>query len=59
MLLYFKNMQEITQEIDAKQEETKKDFVARVIQLESIEKVRTSMIQHLCTCNNDLTDTLL
>ena len=33
MLLYFKNTQGITQEIDVKPEETKKDFVARVGQL--------------------------
>ena len=59
MLLYFKKTQGITQETDVKPEETKKDFVARVGQLGSIEKVRISMIQHLCTCNNDLTDTLL
>ena len=36
-----------------------KEFVARVRQLGSMEKVRINMIQHSCTCNNDLTDILL
>ena len=35
------------------------EFVARVGQLGSMEKVRINMIQHSCTCNNDLTDILL
>ena len=38
MLVYFKNTQEITQEIDVKPEETKKEFVASVGQLGSMEK---------------------
>ena len=36
-----------------------KEFVARVGQLGSIEKVRINMIHHSWTCNNDLTDTIL
>ena len=36
-----------------------KEFVARVEQLGSMEKVRTNMIQHSCNCNNELTDILL
>ena len=36
-----------------------KEFVARIGQLGSMEKVRVNMIQHLCACNNDLTDILL
>ena len=36
-----------------------KEFVARVRQLGSMEKVRINMIQHSCTCNTDLTDVLL
>ena len=36
-----------------------KEFVARVAQLGSMEKVKINMIQHSCTCNNDLTDILL
>ena len=59
MLGYFKNTQGITQEIDVKQEETMNEFVARVGQLGSMEKVRINMIQHSCICNNDLTDILL
>ena len=59
MLVYFKNTQGITQEIDVKPEETMKEFVARVGQLGSMEKVRINMIQHPCTCNNDLIDILL
>ena len=59
MLVYFKNMQGITQEIDVKPEETMKEFVARVGQLGSMEKVKINMIQHSRTCNNDLTDILL
>ena len=59
MLFYFKNTQGITQEIDVKPEETMKEFVARVGQLESMQKVIINMIQHSCTCNNDLTDILL
>ena len=35
------------------------EFVARVGQLGSIEKVRINMIHHSWTCNNDLTDTIL
>ena len=35
-----------------------KEFVARVEQLGSMEKVRTNMIQHSCNCNNELTDIL-
>ena len=59
MLVHFKNTQGITQEIDVKPEETMKEFVARVGQLGSMEKVKINMIQHSCTCNNDLTDILL
>ena len=33
-----------------------KEFVARVGQLGSMEKVKINMIQHSCTCNNDLTE---
>ena len=36
-----------------------KEFVARTGQLGSMEKVRVNIIQHLCACNNDLTDILL
>ena len=36
-----------------------KEFVGRVGQLGSMEKVRINMTQHSCTCNNDLTDILL
>ena len=36
-----------------------KEFVARVEQLGSMEKVRTNMIQHSCNCNNELIDILL
>ena len=54
-----KNTRGITQEIDVKPEETMKEFVARVRQLGSMEKVKINMIQHSCTCNNDLTDILL
>ena len=53
MLVYFKNTQGITQEIDVKPEETMKEFVARAGQLGSIEKVKINMIQHSCICNND------
>ena len=49
----------MTQEIDVKPEETMKEFVARVGQFESMQKVIINMIQHSCTCNNDLTDILL
>ena len=35
-----------------------KEFVARVRQLGSMQKVRINMIQCSCTCNNDLTDIL-
>ena len=42
-----------------KEFETMKEFVARVEQLGSMEKVRTNMIQHSCNCNNELTDILL
>ena len=59
MLVYFKNTQGITQEIDVKPEETMKEFVERVGQLGSMEKVKINMIQHSCACNNDLTDILL
>ena len=59
MLVYFKNTQGITQEIDVKPEETMKKFVARVGQLGSMEKVEINMIQHSYTCNNDLTYILL
>ena len=59
MLVYFKNRQGITQEIDVKPEETMKEFLGKIRQLGSIEKVRINVIQHLCTCNNDLTDILL
>ena len=40
MLVYFKNTQGITDEIDVKPEETMKKFVARIRQLGSMEKVR-------------------
>ena len=56
MLVYFKNTQEITQQIDVKPEETMKEFVARVRQFRSMEKVRINMIQLSCTCDNGLTD---
>ena len=59
MLVYFKNTQGINQDIDVKPEETMKEFVARVRKLGSMEKVRINMIQHSCTCNNDLTNILL
>ena len=59
MIVDFKNMQGITQETDVKPEETMKEFVARVGQLGSMEKVRINMIQHSCTYNNDLTEILL
>ena len=36
-----------------------KEFVARVEQLGSMEKVRTNMIQHSCNCNNELIHILL
>ena len=36
-----------------------KEFVARVEQLGSMEKVRTNMIQHSCNCNNELIDILM
>ena len=52
-------MQEITQETDVKPEETMIEFVTTVRQPRIIDKVRINMIQHLCTCNNDLTDILL
>ena len=54
-----KNKQGITQEIDVKAEETMKEFVARIGQLGSMEKVKINRIQHSCTCNNDLTDILV
>ena len=56
MLVYFKNTQGIIQEIDVKPEETMKEFVARVRQFRSMEKVRINMIQLSCTCDNGLTD---
>ena len=59
MLVYFKNTQGIIQEINVKLEETLKEFVARLGQLGSMEKVRINMTQHPYTCNNDLTDILL
>ena len=59
MLVYFKNTQGITQEIDVKPEEIMKEFAARVRELGSMEKVRINIIQHSCTCNKDLTDILL
>ena len=59
MLVYFKNTQGITQEIDVKPEENMKEFVARVGQLGCMEKVRINTIQHFCTSNNNLTDILL
>ena len=59
MLVYFKNTRGLTQEVDVKPEETMKEFVARLEQLGSMEKVRINMIQHSCTCNTDLTDVLL
>ena len=33
-----------------------KEFEARVGRLGIMDKVRINMIQHWCTCNNDLTD---
>ena len=45
-LVYFKNMQEITQETDVKPEETMIEFVTTVRQPGIIEKVRFNMIQH-------------
>ena len=36
-----------------------KELVARAGQLESMEKLRINMIQHSCTCIDDLTDILL
>ena len=54
-----KNKQGITQEIDVKAEETMKEFVARIGQLGSMEKVKINRIQHSRTCNNDLTDILV
>ena len=59
MLVYFKNTQGVTHEIDVKPEETMKEFVARVGKLGRMEKVKINIIQHSCTCNNDLTDILL
>ena len=59
MLVYFENTQVTSQEIEVKPEETIKEFVTRIGQLGSMEKVRTNMIQHSCTCNNDLADILL
>ena len=59
MLVYFKITQGITQKIDVKREETMKEFVGRVRQLGSMDKVRINMIQYSCTCNNDMTDILL
>ena len=56
MLVYFKNIQGITQESDVKPEESMKEFVASAGQLRSMEKVRINMIQHSFTCNNDLAD---
>ena len=44
MLVYFKNTHGLTQEVDVKPEETMKEFVARVRQLGSMEKVRINMI---------------
>ena len=44
MLVYFKNTQGITQEIDVKPEEIMKEFVARVRELGSMEKVRINII---------------
>ena len=44
MLVYFKNTQGITKEIDVKPEETMKEVLARVGQLGSMEKVRINMI---------------
>ena len=56
MLVFFKNTQGITQENDVKPEETMKEFVARVGQLGSMEKVIIIMIQQSRTCDNDLPD---
>ena len=36
-----------------------KELVARAGRLGSMEKLRINMIQHSCTCNDDLTDILL
>ena len=58
-LVCFTNMQEITQETDVKPEETMIELVTTVRQPRIIDKVRINMIQHSCTCNNDLTDILL
>ena len=59
MLVNFKNTQGFIREIDVKLEETMKEFEVRVGQLGSMEKVRINMIQHSCTCINDLIDVLL
>ena len=59
MLVYFKNMQGITQEIDVTLEEIMLEFVAKVGELGSMEKVRIDMIQYSCMCNNDLTEIIL
>ena len=59
MLVYFKNTQGVTHEIDVKPEETMKEFVARVGKLGRMEKVKINIIQHSCICNNDSTDILL
>ena len=61
MLVYFKNTQGVTQEIDVKPVETMKDPAASVGHLgtTSMEKVRINMMQHSFTCNNDLTAIIL
>ena len=59
MSVYFNNTQGVTLEIDVKPVEAMKEFIARVGQLGSMEKVRINMIQHSWACNNNFTDILL
>ena len=59
MSIYFNNTQVVTLEIDVKPVKAMKEFIARVGQLGSMEKVRINMIQYSWTCNNNFTDTLL
>ena len=59
MLVYFKNTQWVTQEIDVEPEEIMKDFLAKVGELRSMERVGINMIEYSCICAKDLTDILL
>ena len=59
MLVYFENTQWVTQEIDVEPEEIMKDFLAKVGELRSMERVGINMIEHSCICAKDLTDILL